>query len=162
MSVQTSANPNLRVDQRPVDPRGPRFGAAITTGVFGIVIVLGPSSGFAGFLLALQVLAFAGGALLGLQAQPYGWLFRRFVRPHLGPPSELEDPAPPRFAQAVGLGFALVAALSLLLNLDAIFYLAAGMALAAAFLNAVFNFCLGCEMFLMFRRFGATGRSSAS
>lgn len=72
----------------------------------------------------------------------------------MGPPSELEDQAPPRFAQAVGLVFGLVGAAGLLLGLDVLFYVAIGMALAAAFLNAAFNFCLGCEMYLLLTRIG--------
>lgn len=143
-----------RVPVRQIDPRGPRFGAAITTGVFAVMLILGPSSPFAAVLLAIQVLAFAAGSVLGLKAQPYGWIFRTFVRPRLGPPSELEDQGPPRFAQSVGLIFGLVAALGLLTGFDALFYIAVAMAFAAAFLNAAFNFCLGCEMYLVMKRIG--------
>ncbi|MFZ1853421.1 MAG: DUF4395 domain-containing protein, partial [Candidatus Nanopelagicales bacterium] len=99
-------------------------------------------------------LAFAAGAVLGLHAQPYGLIYRRFVRPRLGPPAELEDPAPPRFAQAVGLAFALVALVGLLAGLSIVFYFAIALALAAAFLNTAFDFCLGCEMYLLIKRVG--------
>lgn len=152
MSTPTTQRQALPVDKRPVDPRGQRFAAGITTIVFAVLLVLGPNSGLSGLLLTIQTLAFACAAFLGLQAHPYGWLFRRFVRPRLGPPIEMEDPAPPRFAQAVGLGFALVAAAGMLINLDPVFYIAAAMAFGAAFLNAAFNFCLGCEMYLTIRR----------
>ena len=81
----------------------------------------------------------AAGAVLGLHAQPYGLIYRRFVRPRLGPPAELEDPAPPRFAQAVGLAFALVALVGLLAGLSIVFYFAIALALAAAFLNTAFG-----------------------
>ncbi len=133
-----------------VDPRGPRFGAAVTAVVLGTALVLGPSQGLP--LLVIQTLAFGGGALLGLRFQPYGWLFRRFVRPRLAPPAELEDERPPRFAQAVGLGFALVALAGTLLDSSAVFYVAVGFALTAALLNAAFDFCLGCELYLLGRR----------
>lgn len=136
-----------------MDPRGQRFGAAITTVVFAAVIVLGPTAGATALLLALQTLAFAAAAFLGLQAHPYGLIFRKFIRPRLAAPRTLEDPAAPRFAQTVGLVFALVATAGLILSVPVLFYVAAGMALAAAFLNAVFNFCLGCEMYLIIRRF---------
>jgi hypothetical protein len=129
-----------------IDPRGPRFGAAITTVVLAVALVLGPTNGLV--LVALQALVFACGAVLGLRFAPYGALYRRLLRPRLGPPSELEDERPPRFAQGVGLVFALVALFAGLVGLDPIFYAAVGMALAAAFLNAAFNFCLGCEMYL--------------
>lgn len=133
-----------------IDPRGPRFAAAVTAVVLATALVLGPPWGLVP--LAIQLLAFAAGALLGLHRQPWGWVFRRFVRPRLVPPSELEDPRPPRFAQAVGLGFALVAVAGGLLGAEPVFLVAAGFALVAALLNAVFDFCLGCEIFLRVQR----------
>lgn len=132
-----------------IDPRGPRFGAAITTVVLGIVLVIGPG---AWPLLTLQAIAFAMGAVLGLQYQPYGVLYRALVQPRLGPPSATEDSRPPRFAQAVGLVFAAVGLLGAVLGLDVLFYVAVGMAFFAAFLNAAFDFCLGCEMYLRLQR----------
>ena len=154
MSTPTTTTSTRGAARQQVDPRGPRFGAVITTVVLALILVLGPTSGLAVALLAVQTLVFASGAILGLQAQPYGWLFRRFIRPRLAPPSELEDQAPPRFAQAVGLIFAFVGAFGLLTGISAIFYVAIGAALGAAFLNAAFNFCLGCEMFLIAKRLG--------
>lgn len=139
---------------RGIDPRGPRFGAGITTAVLAALLLLGPTSGLSAALLAIQTLAFAAGAVLGPHAQPYGLIYRRFVRPRLGPPAELEDPAPPRFAQAVGLAFALVALVGLLAGLSIVFYFAIALALAAAFLNTAFDFCLGCEMYLLIKRVG--------
>lgn len=153
-STQQTRQPGSSSRPTRVDPRGPRFGAAITAVVLALILILGPHSPIAAVLLAIQVLAFAAGSLIGLHAQPYGWVFRKFVRPRLGPPAELEDQAPPRFAQAVGLVFGLAAAAGLLLSVDVLFYVAAGMALAAAFLNAAFDFCLGCEMYLLFKRIG--------
>ncbi len=129
-----------------IDPRGPRFGAAITTIVLAAALLLGPDNGLV--LIALQALVFACGAILGLRFAPYGALYRKVVRPRLGPPSELEDERPPRFAQGVGLIFAVVALFAGLIGVGPLYYAAVGMALAAAFLNAAFNFCLGCEMYL--------------
>lgn len=156
MTTQASqqATTRTRPPAHQIDPRGPRFGAAITTVVLALILLFGSNSPIAALLLTIQILAFAAGAILGLQAQPYGWIYRTFVRPRLGPPSELEDQAPPRFAQAVGLVFGLAGAAGLLLGLDVLFYAAIAMALAAAFLNAAFNFCLGCEMYLLFKRIG--------
>lgn len=134
-----------------VDPRGPRFGAAVTTVVLAIALVLmGTTAGTV--LVAWQTITFALGALVGLQAQPYGIVFRRFVRPRLSPPAEMEDAAPPRFAQAVGLVFMVVALIALLAGATPVATVAVALALAAAFLNAAFNFCLGCEMYLMWAR----------
>lgn len=131
-----------------VDPRGPRFGAAVTTVVLALALVLmGTAAGTV--LVAWQTLVFGLGALVGLHAQPYGVLFRRVVRPRLAPPAEMEDAAPPRFAQAVGLLFMVVALIALLAGSTIVATVAVAFALAAAFLNAAFNFCLGCEMYLL-------------
>ena len=77
------------------------------------------------------------------------------MRPRLSAPTELEDPAPPRFAQAVGLGFTVVALVAYAVGAVVVAQTAIGFALVAALLNAVFRFCLGCEMYLLFRRAAA-------
>jgi len=134
-----------------IDARGPRFGAAITTVVLALVLV-GIPAAWAFGLLAIQALAFGMGAFAGLSYSPYGWIFRTFIRPRLGPATEMEEEAPPRFAQGVGFGFAAVGLFAMALGWVAVAYLAVAMALVAAFLNAVFGFCLGCEMYLLIRR----------
>ncbi|RIQ34109.1 DUF4395 domain-containing protein [Jiangella rhizosphaerae] len=130
-----------------IDPRGPRFAAALTTVVLALVLVTGSA-----WLLAVQGVVFAAGALLGLPRAPYGVLYARLVRPRLGPPGELEDAAPPRFAQTVGLVFAVAGVIAFAAGLTAVAYVAVAAALAAAFLNAAFGFCLGCEIYLAYRR----------
>ncbi|MFF4150583.1 DUF4395 domain-containing protein [Streptomyces sp. NPDC001651] len=130
-----------------IDVRGPRFGAAVTTVVLAAVLVTGNP-----WLLAWQTLAFALGAAGGVGRSPYGVLFRRVVRPRLGPPIAFEAPEPPRFAQAVGLVFAGLGLVGYALGPEWLGLAATGAALAAAFLNAVFGYCLGCEMFLLVRR----------
>ena len=134
-----------------LDVRGPRFGAAVTTAVLAVVFVTAGTA-VSTVLLIVQALAFAIGALVGPHAQPYGVLFAKVIRPRLSPATEFEDAAPPRFAQAVGLGFAVAALAGVFLNSLAIVQIAVGFALAAAFLNAAFSFCLGCEMYLLIRR----------
>ncbi len=129
-----------------IDPRGPRFAAAVTSVVLAGALLAGPRPG--AILLIIQIFAFGAGALLGLRYQPYGWFFRHYIRPRLEEPADLEDERPPRFAQAVGFGFALLATAGALVGLEPLFYVAAGFALAAALLNAVFDFCLGCELYL--------------
>ena len=84
-------------------------------------------------------------------------VFRRLVRPRLAPPAHLEDPRPPRFAQAVGLGFALAGLVGYAAGIPALGGAAVALALAAAFLNAAFGFCLGCEMYLIGKRVFARG-----
>ena len=143
---------------KPIDPRGPRFGAAITSVVLAVILILGPGVP-ALVLLIIQTIAFGLGSLVGLGAQPYGLVYKNLVRPRLSPPSELEDPRPPRFAQTVGLIFALAGLVGLVAQLPVLFYIAIGFALVAALLNSVFNFCLGCELYLLGRR--ALGRPLA-
>ncbi len=133
-----------------VDPRGQRFGAAVTSVVLAIALLTS-----AWWLVALQAVVFAAGAV-DLARQPYGIVFRRFVRPRLAPPAELEASAPPQFAQLVGLVFAVVGVVGYLAGVPVLGAVATGLALAAALLNAVFAFCLGCEMHLLLVR--ATGR----
>ena len=151
MTTLASSSTSTDADRRPIDVRGPRFGAAVTTVVLAITLLTIPST-LSVVLLAVQTVAFALGSLVGLQAQPYGVLFRRVVRPRLAPPTEFEDPAPPRFAQTVVLGFALVGLVGLLAGATTVAYVAVGFALAAAFLNAVFAYCLGCEVYLIGKR----------
>ncbi|MFG2573998.1 DUF4395 domain-containing protein [Streptomyces sp. NPDC048481] len=127
-----------------IDVRGPRFGAAATTVVLAVVLITGNP-----WLLAWQTLAFALGAA---GRSPYGWVFRRAVRPRLGPPVAFEAPEPPRFAQAVGLAFAGLGLVGLVLGPGWLGLAATAAALAAAFLNAVFGYCLGCELYLLVRR----------
>jgi hypothetical protein len=130
-----------------IDARGPRFGAAVTTVVLAAVLITGSV-----WLLAWQTLAFALGAAGGVGRSPYGLLFRRVVRPRIGPPTEFEAPEPPRFAQAVGLGFAALGLIGYGIGPEWLGLAATGAALAAAFLNATFGYCLGCEMYLLVRR----------
>ncbi|MGW2564075.1 DUF4395 domain-containing protein [Streptomyces sp. NPDC001514] len=130
-----------------IDVRGPRFGAAVTTVVLAVVLITS-----SGTLLAWQALCFAVGAVAGVQRSPYGWLFRTVVRPRIGPPADVESPVPPRFAQGVGLVFALVGLVGYGWGPAWLGMAATACALAAAFLNAAFSYCLGCEMYLLLRR----------
>ena len=140
-----------------IDPRGPRFGAAITAVLLLIVVYLSlsPSTfSVAISLLGIIVALFAIGAFLGNSKHPYGYIFKRLVRPLLQAPKELEDSRPPQFAQLVGL---LVAGTGLVLggfDIQLGLTIAAAAAFFAAFLNAVFNYCLGCQIWLVLARAG--------
>lgn len=150
--MSTTSTPAARTGTTAgIDPRGPQFAAALTSVVLVAVLLLGPGPAGA-VLLAAQAAVFALGAARGVQHTPYSWLFRTVVRPRLSAPAELEDPAPPRFAQAVGLGFALVGLAGFALGADLLGVVATGFALVATLLNAVFRFCLGCEVYLLIRR----------
>jgi hypothetical protein len=132
-----------------VDVRGPRFGAWLTTVVLVVVLATGWWP-----LLAAQAVVFGVGAFAGLRWAPYGLVFRYLVAPRLGPVTEREDPAPPRFAQAVGFAFAVVGVLGYATGVPVLGVVATGLALVAALLNAAVGFCLGCEMYLLLRRVG--------
>ena len=132
---------------RTVDVRGPRFAAWVTAGVLAIALLTGSGS-----LVAVQAMVFGLGAFAGLRYAPYGVLFRFLVAPRLGPVREREPEAPPRFAQLVGLLFAVVGAAGYLLGAPVVGAVATGFALVAALLNAATGFCLGCELYLIARR----------
>lgn len=131
-----------------IDPRGPRFGAAVTTVVLTVILLTLPST-VATVLLVWQTVVFGVGAFIGLHVQPYGVLFRTAVRPRLGAPQALEAVEPPTFAQGVGFVFAAAGLVAVLLGATAAAQVAVGLALGAAFLNAAFGLCLGCEMYLL-------------
>jgi len=150
--MSTTTTPQNRVGAAGIDPRGPQVAATLTAVVLVAVLLLAPAP-LGIVLLVAQAGVFAVGAVRGVQHTPYSWVFRTLVRPRLSPPADLEDPAPPRFAQAVGLGFALVGLAGYLLGADLLGQVATGLALVAALLNAVFRFCLGCEMYLLVKRF---------
>ncbi|MEY7973660.1 DUF4395 domain-containing protein [Saccharomonospora xinjiangensis] len=130
-----------------VDPRGPRFAASVTTAVLAIVLITEWWP-----LLAAQTVVFAVGAFAGLRHAPYSVLYRTLIAPRLRPTSEREDVEPLRFAQAVGFGFALVGTVGYAAGLDVVALAATALALLAAFLNAAFGFCLGCEVYPLLRR----------
>ncbi|WP_067434083.1 DUF4395 domain-containing protein [Nocardioides jensenii] len=134
-----------------IDPRAPQFNAVVTAVVLALVLLTAPNA-FGVALLGVQAVLFATGAGLGVQKTPHAWVFRALIRPRLAAPHELEDAAPPRFAQAVGLAFAAVGLLGYLTGATLVGDIAVGFALAAALLNAAFAFCLGCEMYLLGKR----------
>jgi hypothetical protein len=148
-----------------IDPRGPRFGAAITAMLLLVVVFLaltGGASVAALVLFAVLAALFAWGAFAGAGRHPYGLLFTKFVRPRLAPPAELEDPAPPTFAQGVGLFVSLVGVVLGLVGLPYGVAAAAAAAFIAAFLNAVFDYCLGCQIYLLLVRARVLGRGGTT
>ncbi len=130
-----------------VDPRGLRFAAGVTTVLLALTLILNSP-----WPLAVQAVVFAISVAFGVQASPYGQLFKRLIRPRLGPPKELEDAAPPRFAQLVGLVFAVAGLIGYLTGVTVLGVVATGFALVAAFVNAAVGLCLGCEAYLLIHR----------
>ena len=136
-------------DIQTIDARGPRFSALLTTIVLGVALATSNP-----WLVILQAVVFAIGAFKGPQHTPYAFVFKKLVKPKLKSEFESEDVRPPKFAQTVGFGFTIVAIAGLLFA-PALATVAVSFALAAAFLNAAFNFCLGCEIYLRIARLRA-------
>ncbi|CAB4914699.1 unannotated protein [freshwater metagenome] len=130
-----------------IDVRGPRFSATLTVIVLAIALATQNV-----WVLALQAVVFAIGAIRGPQFTPYAFIFKSVVQPRLRGEVVTEDSRPPQFAQSVGFVFALVGLLGAAIGSVPVFSIAVGFALAAAFLNSVFNYCLGCEMYLLVLR----------
>jgi Ca2+/Na+ antiporter len=130
-----------------VDPRGLRFAATITAIVLAVVLLTSNA-----IVLAVQTAVFAIGALGGMRRAPYGLLFRYTLAKRLGPPAEREPEAPPRFAQAVGVVFAAIGVVGFAVGVSWLGLVATALAFIAAFLNAAFGYCLGCEIYLLSRR----------
>lgn len=136
-----------RVTSISIDARGPRFGAFITTAVLAMALVT-----HSVWLITFQAIVFAIGAFKGPQFTPYAFIYKRVVKPRLKGEVPIEDIRPPQFAQSVGLIFALAALAGSITGITPLFVAAVAFALAAAFLNAAFNFCLGCEVYLLLLR----------
>ncbi len=139
-----------------IDPRGPRFGAAITAVLLLVVLALGLSGASlaAGGLLTALVAIFAWGAFAGIRRHPWGAVYKALVAPRLAPPTDREDPAAPTFAQLVGFVITAAGLVLHLLGVPGALVVAAGMAFVAAFLNAVFDYCLGCQLYVLLVRAG--------
>jgi hypothetical protein len=170
-SAAASAAP-AKPAARGIDPRGPRFGAAITAVLLLVTIGLALPAGApadlasrilqpAFLLLAAITALFAWGAFAGIARHPYGLLFRKLVRPRLAPPAELEDPAPPTFAQGIGFAVTLAGVVLHLAGVPYAIVVAGSLAFVAAFLNSVFAYCIGCQLYLLLVRAGVIGRKGA-
>ncbi len=147
-----------------IDPRGPR----VTAGITGIVVLVVVALGLVGLttaatiLLAAQAVVFLVAAIVGAARHPYGFVFKRLIRPRVSAPVELEDPAPPTFSQGVGF---VVVVLGILLQLAGVPYavvVAAAAAFVVAFLNSVFGYCVGCQIYLLLARIGIIRRKPVS
>ena len=141
-----------------VDVRGPRFAAWVTTGVLiATLLVSAASPVAAAVILGLQAVVFAIGAVGGPRKHPYGRIFATFIAPRLAPVTEKEPVAPLKFAQLVGLLFAVVGTVGFATAITALGLGATAFALIAAFLNAAFGICLGCQIYPLVSRLRRPG-----
>lgn len=141
-----------------LDPRGVRFTAAITSAILAVGLITTSWR-----VLAAQMVLFGLCAFIGMRLNPWGAVYRQAVQPRLAPidESEREDIAPVRFSQGVGFVFTLVATIGYFAEWTTLGIVANAFALVAALLNAVFGYCLGCQMYLLLRRFAPAGASTA-
>lgn len=198
-----AAAPGRGAPRGMVDPRGPRFAAAITSVLLLITVFFGltglttaqisagstsfgwfayaPLSDVAyvpdgspwaityaslaqrildpGFLLLLLAAVLFLWGTAWPRTAPWGVLYRKAVAPRLAPPTEWEDARPPRFAQGVGLFVSVVGLVLQLWGVPWALPIAAAMAFIAAFLNAAFGLCVGCQLYLLLQRAGIIGRA---
>jgi len=113
-------------------------------------------------LLAIIAVLFAWGAFAGVQKHPYGRLFAAVVRPRLAAPTHLEDPTPPTFSQGVGLVVSIVGVVLHLVGVPFGLVIPAALAFVAAFLNSIFDYCFGCQIYLLLVRARILGTASTS
>ncbi|GAA1696558.1 DUF4395 domain-containing protein [Microbacterium sediminicola] len=146
-----------------IDVRGPRVAAGITAVLLLVDVFLGLVAATAAAFWLLVVIAtlFLWG-VLSPRTAPWGVIYRRVVQPRLSPATEFEDPRPPRFAQGVGLFVTGLGIALHLIGVPWILPIAAAAAFLAAFLNAVFGLCLGCQMYLLLQRVGLVGRERSA
>jgi len=130
-----------------IDTRGPRYTAALTTLVLSAAIITESN-----LIIGFQFAVFLSAVIFGLRRSIYGFLYRNLIQPILKGPVPSEYESAPRFAQLIGALFALTALIGGLTGNTAVFLIATGFALAAAFLNAAFGFCLGCQIYLLILR----------
>jgi hypothetical protein len=126
-----------------IDARGPRYSAAITTTVLALALITQSN-----FLIGFQLAVFLSAVIFGLRRSIYGLIYRNLIQPRLSGPVPSENEAAPRFAQLIGALFAFVALLGGVTGNTDVFLIATSFALGAAFLNATFGFCLGCQVYL--------------
>lgn len=136
-----------------VDVRGPRFGAWVSTAVLvGALLISAASTGAAAVILSIQAVVFAIGAAFGPRRHPYGVVFAKVIAPRLGPVTEREPVPPLKFAQLIGFVCATVGVIGFAVGGVLLGLIATGFAVVAAFLNAAFGICLGCQLYpLVFR-----------
>lgn len=159
-TTDISATETRTPDQ--VDVRGPRFAAWLTTAVIVATLLVWPLSPAASAaLLGAQAAVFAVGAWRGPRSHPYGLIFSRLVARRLGPVTEKEPVPPLKFAQLVGFVFAAAGTVGFAFDLPLLGLVATAFALVAAFLNAAFGICLGCQIFPLVARLRKTANASS-
>ena len=129
---------------RMIDPRGHRFGAAVSAIVLIVAAVAGTT-----WLVALALLSIGTSAAFGLRYSIYGVIWRRIAAAARLPKVDSEHEYPPRFAQVLGsvaLILALVAFALGATTLGWVFTLAVA---GLQSLLALTGYCLGCRLYFL-------------
>ena len=137
---------------RPIDARAPRFNQGVLTAALLVGFVFDWRIVIPVWAVVL-LLSAVGGSNLG----PFLRLYRDAIQPRLGPPPELEDPRPPRFAATVGVVFLGAATLALLLGSPGLAWGLGLVVAALAALAAVTGICVGCEVYVWIKKHSSTG-----
>jgi hypothetical protein len=103
-------------------------------------------------LLASQAAVFAFTAFVSFQWSLWAQIYARFIWPRIGPPAELEDARPPRFAQFFGFVFTALALIFFVVRVDVAGYSLTALAFGVAALNASTGLCLACKAYPLIRR----------
>lgn len=146
MTLQSAPSPSPPgPGQRQIDPRGHRFGGALSAVLLGVAFIAS-----APWLVAAVALALWVSALFGTRYSILGrpWPFVRRTL-GLGAPSALEGEYPPRFAQAFG---AVVLTVSVLLFAAGVWlaaWLLVGAVAALQIVLAATGYCVGCRLYFL-------------
>jgi hypothetical protein len=140
------------------DPVNEKAARVVAAGV--VAMAVGAIALRAEWLLVVIALGFVARVLTGPTLSPLGQFATRVAAPRLGAPRHVPGP-PKRFAQAIGAVMSLTAvALALGLDADGAAWVVTGALATAAFLEAAFALCLGCELFAVLMRIGLVPRET--
>jgi len=141
-----------------IDARQPRIGQGITGVALAVGFVLDWPQ-----ILPLVAAVLAGAALIGGPLNLYAYAYRGVVRTlRWGPPRELEEAAPPRFANTVGFAFTGIASILYFVFHEHTAAWTLGVLVSAlALLAATTGLCVGCEFYVFARRLLASRRGRA-
>ncbi|HUQ64112.1 MAG TPA: DUF4395 domain-containing protein [Acidimicrobiales bacterium] len=112
------------------------------------------------WLTVVIAYGFVARVLTGPTLSPLGQLVTRVITPRVAAPAKLVPGPPKRFAQGMGAVMSVTAAvLALGFGARGAAYVLLGLLVAAATLESVFAFCLGCRIFAILMRAGVIPES---
>lgn len=140
--------PGLIGFPRTINDKAARVVAGVVAAI-GLIALLVPAH----WLVIPLAYGFWARVLTGPRLSPLAALASRVIAPRLGPPKTVSGP-PKRFAQAFGATITTAAVLALALGADGVVTALLVLLVAAATLESVFAFCVGCQVFGLLMRTG--------